>query len=324
MPRALAWFGGATERARAFKQSAGLAEGAADAGPVTPTILRVGSVPPGAAVLVDGMGMGVVTPHDLTDLPAGRPLEIELTLPGYRPGRQSVTLAPGEGLREVTLALARQVGVLVVRSEPPGAEVSVNGAKQDGVTPLRLEGQPAGLPLEVRVSARGRLPVSRAVLLTDGAEIAIDLELEIDRASIPPGRLAVASRAGRCEVLVDGQPVGLTPLAPVSLRAGAHEVRIRCPNHADDVRAVVLAPGKETRVDSDPEPTVFGYLTVVPVPASGVEVRINGERVPLPVESRKVIPGRHEVVVRDRNVERRLSVDVGPNARIIRTVDLYR
>lgn len=317
------WVGSTAKKARAFKQSAGLSDEGFDAG-YRPTVLRLVTEPPGAQVAVDGIGMGSVTPADLDELPTGRPLEIEMSLPGYRVRKASVTLFPDQGIREETFTLERQAGGLLVRSEPTDAAVWIDG-KRSGRTPRSVEGLVAGKPVTVKVKKKGYLAKSNVVVVPDGEVREVFFDLEVDKRSIPPGRISAKTSPDGCSVFVDDQFAGTTPVV-LTKRPGSYSVKVKCENYGEESRTIIVDSGRTSQVSFAMRPTVFGYLTIRPIPAQGSEVRINGKPVRLPVEFLKVIPGRHQIVVSNRslNMQKSISVDVGPNARITRNVSLLQ
>jgi hypothetical protein len=122
-------------------------------------------------------------------------------------------------------AAAAAGGSLRVESDPPGAEVRLNGTAK-GLTPLALT-VPAGtytLTLQHGTSNK-QLPVS----VTDGAATVYHVALA-DSAPVPAvdtGHLAVASDPPGSEVLVDGEARGLAPLTVRDLPVGQHRVVVR-------------------------------------------------------------------------------------------------
>jgi hypothetical protein len=64
------------------------------------------------------------------------------------------------------------------------------------------------------------------------------------------GRLALNTDAAGCEVSVDDQPAGLTPLpAPVAVSVGPRKLSVACAGQATVVRMLEIAGGETTRVD---------------------------------------------------------------------------
>lgn len=292
--------------------------------PMGATRLRLVSEPPGASILIDGLGVGAVTPHWIEQPPIGRSFEVELRLDGYRPRSEKLRLGPAEGDRRERFELTAQQGVLEVSSDPPGAQIYIDGERSGQRTPATLEGFPAGRPVQIGLRAKGRIAQQAAVLVPDRGTQALRLTLPVDRDQIPSGAVQVSSRPSGCPVALDGSPVGVTPTVDLPARPGTREVSVRCDNHAPEVRLVTVMSGQTSKVSVSPNPTRFGYLTVRTVPAKGVSIRINGRKVKTPVEYIEVVPGRHRVTARhDRlDAERTIVVDVEADARVRRTINL--
>lgn len=316
----------AADKARELKRSAGLDPTAvADAG-LAPTLLKLLSEPPGALVTVDGIGAGCVTPCSPSDLPLGRELEIELVLDGYRPRRETIRLRPNEGLREVSLVLERAVGGLRIESEPAGASVWIDGKRLSGSTPTTIDGLRAGQQVRLEIKKGGYLGETRIEIAPDGEQRTIAVTLAPDPAAVPPGRVDVASRPDGCNVDIGGAFAGTTPLVGFEVRAGSRTVTVRCEHHEDYTETVDVSPGAVSKVEATPRANVFGYLTIQVSPERGSVVSINGRALEGRVEFRKVVPGRHEVVVKNAGLDKtkRVSIDVPPNQRITRRIDLYQ
>ena len=67
---------------------------------------------------------------------------------------------------------------------------------------------------------------------------------------IPDGTLSVNATPW-AEVLVDGNPIGQTPVGNLPMRAGSHELVFRNPKFAEKKQTVVVRPGQPARVTLD-------------------------------------------------------------------------
>lgn len=103
--------------------------------------------PAGAAVSVNGEYQGA-TPLTL-GLRPGRTHAITLTKPGYESETRELSVEADSG-RRLEIPLTAQLGVVEVVSDPPAAEIYVNG-ELGGVTPVQLSLLAVAHDLEVRL-----------------------------------------------------------------------------------------------------------------------------------------------------------------------------
>jgi hypothetical protein len=186
-----------------------------------PAMLLVATTPSGAAIEIDGRRHRDASPAAILDLAPGRH-ELRLSVPGYSDVQRSIELAGGERSL-VDIVLPPAVRRVILRSQPDGARVFVDGQLQAGTTPAVL--QLAGDDIhELRVEKDGYEPIVRGITPDDrDPELALTLAPEREAR----GRLLVYSNAA-AEVFVDGIDTGLlTPTIPFYLPAGPHTVELR-------------------------------------------------------------------------------------------------
>jgi hypothetical protein len=110
------------------------------AGPVT---LRITSEPAGGQAFLDGSEVGA-TPADLHDVTPGRH-QIEVRMAGRQSYTLDVVLEPGEHTFHADLPRQEEAkATLRVTSDPPGAQVVLDGRPSGRVTPSVLEGLAPG------------------------------------------------------------------------------------------------------------------------------------------------------------------------------------
>ena len=309
-------------QAKALKQSSGLSETSADAG-AAPTVLMLRTEPPGAQIVINGLGHGT-TPQDLSDLPTNRQLTIELELSGYRARKEKITLWPNQGSKELMFTLDRMVGAVAVKSDPEGARIYIDG-KRRGLTPKTLEGLPAGKPVNIKVRLKGRVSQTQTVVIPDGQVRTVFFELEVDEKQVPDGFISISTSPSGCNVWVDDVLVGTSPIEGRSARPGVHNVRAKCDNHREEYSVVTVSPGQTARRKLRLQANVFGSLLINVVPSDSL-IFLNGQRIRPGEWINRLVPGRHNVRVENRSLNRsqELEIDVGPNARITRRVSLIR
>lgn len=208
--------------------------------------------------------------------------------------------------REAEQALAQQrarIGSLRVVTDVDGARIAIDGVDV-ATTPLA-----APIPLSagshtVELRAPGRETVRRAVAIAGQGEVSLDIVLREE--IIPRGTLRVESALPDVGIAVDGEPIGVTPLAStVPLRAGEHEVTASRRGYQDETRRVVIEDGAEAEVrfalrrEPSPAPADVGRVRIS-LPNAPYIIRVDGEpmlglELDLPVG-----PHRIELEVTDR------------------------
>jgi hypothetical protein len=260
--------------------------------PPAPAEVRVGvrSQPTGASVLLDGRDTGVVTNGELV-LPSPVPGRVVLTFrkAGHRDETRAVRLPPAPG-EAVSVSLQTAVRLVTVRTQPPGAAVTVDGSRLAGVTPLEVSLDPAA-EHRVAVSLDGH--AGQEVRVDEGAPpAAIDLVLE---KLAPAGTVAVSS-SYPLDVLLRGRALvrgETSPRVPVPggrqvLTLVASSVFLRT-----EV-TVQVPPGGEVPLQAP----AAGKLNVRAAP-DNCEVFVDGAFVDYPpILERLVAAGRHTVSFR--------------------------
>lgn len=137
--------------------------------------LHIVTDPPGAQITVDGDPAGQ-SPLTVSALEVPRRHQIGAMLPGYAHAQATCDVQSGT-LTTLRLILPRERASLLLKTEPPGAEVRARGASQ-GRTPLLLRDLPTGR-FSFRVDLLGYSLVDTSALLAEGEQtLAIALREE--------------------------------------------------------------------------------------------------------------------------------------------------
>ncbi|MGE3469666.1 MAG: PEGA domain-containing protein [Vicinamibacterales bacterium] len=193
--------------------------------PAGATVSSAASQPPPSADPVPAAAASSPVPQPPAASPAPPPTAPEQGSPAPPAARPSPAPAAAPAGRQAA------AGRLLVRSTPAGAEVFVNGTRR-GVTPLTLRELAAGT-YTVRVTRDGFAPAEQRIAI-DRARPSRTVSLTMARARTTPaapppaaaatGTFSFDTRPRGARVLVDGRPVGVTPVT-VTVPAGAHAVR---------------------------------------------------------------------------------------------------
>jgi formylglycine-generating enzyme required for sulfatase activity len=241
----------------------------------TAVSINVQPNPHGAKVAVKG---GIVVPLGDRFLLRPGKHEIRAEFPGYLPGHMIAQVSDVTG-QQFELALQKLPGKLQINTPAP-AQVSIDG-KTAGAAPGELEVAP------------GKHAVSIASERYQPFTTTLEIEGAGKRQSFTPklvpnwAVVSVSSEPAGAQVLVDGQPRGVTPL-DTEILAGTHPVELRLQGFkswATDVQVKANEPAKVGPVQLGlPD----AQLSVVTTP-SGAAVSIAGVyrgQTPLQVEVR--------------------------------------
>jgi hypothetical protein len=169
-------------------------------------------------------------------------------------------IAAPEGLDAGRLGRVRQereqqmqrIGEIVIVGAVDGARIELDGLDAGKVPlpgPLRAS---SGVHV-VGVVATGYAPARQQVVVPGQAKVEVKFELTPTEGQ--PAQLAVQTKLLDCEVVVDGQSVGKTPLgASLALAPGKHTIEVRRPGYKPAVQTLNLGPGSSGAVVLEPEP----------------------------------------------------------------------
>ena len=228
-------------------------------------LLLVQSSPEGADVTVDGAYRGR-TPFFLADLPLGEH-RFSFSLTGRLPREMAVTVKDRVP-QKVMAELTQNAGRIVVRSQPEGASVRLNGADR-GTTPCEIPDAPSGEhTLEVVKEGFESYTEKFAVRAQETREVSAILKPL-------PTVLNVVSIPNGARIYVDNQYRGDAPLKLTDLAPGPHKLRAELRGFELSSREVDV----KTQSDAVEEFRLqknSGKIVIVTEPA-GVKVFLNGE-----------------------------------------------
>jgi len=189
----------------------------------------------------------------------------------------------------VTTPLRREegVGMLYIASNPPGAQIILDGRPRREVTPATLDRLPAGEHI-LRLLKEHLVAEQQVTIIRDDL---VKLTIELHPGT---GSLFVTSETLEAEVVVDGQRAGTTPLLLKDIVAGPHTVRVARADYLTWEDQVVVPFSERANVPAILQPC--GYLDALVEPA-GATISVDGK--PLgrsPVSRVPLAVGEHRVV----------------------------
>jgi hypothetical protein len=270
--------------------------------PATAT-LSVGTSPSGIAVFVDGQPHGV-TPLGV-ELPPGEHV-IELRTETER-RRIPLTLAAGGQVSqyfEFARTAAAPTGELLVRTDPIGAAVTVDG-NYVGRSPVSVPDLAPGTHTVVMQNEMGTQ--TERVIIENGRTASLVVSMGAANKASTAGWIRLDAPAD-IQVLENGRVVGSSEFDRIMLPVGRHDLElVNTPLGYRERRTVQVTAGQTTTVRPE---WPRGSMAINAIPWA--EVLVDGNRVgETPIGSITVPVGGHEVVFRHPELgERRVSVTV--------------
>lgn len=246
----------------------------------------------GASVRVDGMRAGRI-PTTIQVAPGRRLIEVDaegfLTFGRWVDVEESGTVTLHVRLE----ARPPDVGAVFVTSDVPEAQVEVDDEAR-GATPLLVEGLTVG---EHRVVVRGPDDARHEATVTVRADAREAVHAALLPEPEPPGSVSVATQPEGAQVLMDGEPAGVTPLTLDGLTPGPHRLELSLDGYDAEERVLTVESGGRAEVAvtlsaGTPRP---GRI-VVTADREDAFVIVDGlsrGRAPLTLE--RVAPGAHTV-----------------------------
>jgi formylglycine-generating enzyme required for sulfatase activity len=192
----------------------------------------INSVPQSAGVSIDGTLAGK-TPLRI-DLAAGTH-QVEITAEGYKTWKTQLAVQPNQPQELDGIRLEPANGVLVLKSNPPGANVTL-GKVYVGQTPAKLK-VAADIQHEILISKPGYETVSRKLTVSssEARETTVDLNPK-------KGLIHFMVEPADAELVVDGKSRGQVP-SKLRLLAVEHQLEIKKEGYDSHRTQITPRPG---------------------------------------------------------------------------------
>jgi len=210
--------------------------------------IHVGTDVIGATAVLRGPAGRVLkkceTPCSFNNLsPSGYGLEVQKE--GYQSVQTALQVKSGD-TQDQKIKLESLAKGIFISSQPPGADVFINGAKQSGQTPVTLPLAPGQYNLVLRL--QGYEPYAGGIQVKDN--IQTQLNVPLNEKSV--GRIAwaqVNTNPKGAEIVVDGNSTGQFTPARVQVPAGLHTVTLRLNGFQQAKRTVQVSEGGTVTIE---------------------------------------------------------------------------
>jgi len=186
------------------------------------------------------------TPCSFNNLAPAR-YSLEVKKDGYESVQTALQVKSGDA-QDQKIKLESLVKGLFISSQPPGADVFINGAKQSGQTPVTLPLAAGQYNLVLRL--QGYEAYAGNVQVKDNIQTQVNATLS-EKSATRVAWAQVDSNPKGAEILIDGNPTGQVTPARVQLPSGLHTVTLRLNGYQPAKRPVQVSEGGTVNVDAN-------------------------------------------------------------------------
>jgi hypothetical protein len=216
--------------------------------PATPAPIVLDSMVPGDAVIVNGQQVGV-TPLTLTLSPDVRSIAVQTRAAQATAPIGMPAVVPATESGPTPAAAANAVALASARERRGGLRI-VSPVEVQVLEGERVLGSTADGPI-VTTAGRHELDFINSAVGYRSRQV-VDIKAgQIVRMTVtmPDGRVSI-NAVPWAQVLINGNSVGDTPLANLSLPAGEHQITFRHPQLGEQTQRVMVKSGALTRVSA--------------------------------------------------------------------------
>jgi tRNA A-37 threonylcarbamoyl transferase component Bud32 len=272
----------------------------------------VRSTPPDAQIFLDGERIEALTPAVIERVPAGEKHKIRVEKEGFKAWSEIVEPEPDKSLT-IEASLARLAGTVVVRSDPPGASVLVDGERHKDATPTEIKNVTVGEKHKIRVEKEGFRAWSEIVEPEPDKSLTIEASLTRVVPKLPlTGEIRISSKPSGAKVSLNGNHMGrVTPSLLSGLSPGTYTVNLEKEGYKAWEKEVVVRASETSDLSEAELQMAFGKLNLSSSP--WVDVYHAGKKMgTTPLAEIRFQEGAHRLVLRNPllNIEKTITVKI--------------
>jgi serine/threonine protein kinase len=164
---------------------------------------------------------------------------LQITKDGFTPLQTALELKVGQALDQ-KLHLEAIAKGLFVTSQPPGADIFINGAKQSGQTPATIPLSAGQYDLVLRL--QGYQAYAGHIQVNNNQQTTLNAQLK-ERSQVHVAWAQVHSTPEGAEIYIDGAPAGEISPARVQIPTGTHIIALKMSGYQIAKRGVEASEG---------------------------------------------------------------------------------
>jgi len=184
------------------------------------------------------------TPCSFNNLSPAR-YSLEVQKEGYQPVQTALQIKSGDA-QDQKIKLESLAKGIFISSQPPGADVFINGAKQSGQTPVTLPLAPGQYNLVLRL--QGYEPYAGPIQVKDNIQTQFPVVLT-EKSTSRVAWAQVNSNPKGAEIIVDGASTGQFTPSRVQVPAGTHTITLRLNGFQQAKKMFQVSEGGTVNID---------------------------------------------------------------------------
>jgi serine/threonine protein kinase len=184
------------------------------------------------------------TPCSFNNLNPAR-YSLEVQKDGYQSVQTALQVKSGDA-QDQKIKLESLAKGIFISSQPPGADVFINGAKQSGQTPVTLPLAPGQYNLVLRL--QGYEPYVGSIQVKDNIQTQLSAPLR-EKSAARVAWAQVNTNPAGAEIIVDGNSTGQFTPARVQVPSGLHTVMLRLNGFQQAKRTIQVSEGGTVTID---------------------------------------------------------------------------
>lgn len=216
----------------------------------------VTSTPEDASIAIDNKIMGSGSPVTIKNISTEEEHTLEISREGFIPQSRVLKLAPGEkAVLTFTLASKEAPHATVeISTSPSGATIFIDDKETAKKTPAAMQEIPPGKEVSLGLFLSGYKFWSKKILLKNGETRSFDVEMMKDY-----GSLFVDSSPPDAIVMLNGAPIGQTPLTKEKLEPGhVYKIEIWREGFAPYTQEIKIDAGRKEEIRAILNPAKAG------------------------------------------------------------------
>ncbi len=221
--------------------------------------------------------------------------------------------------------MVRAVGSIVVKSDPPGALVFLDGTRHDGFTPTVIKEVTAGEKYKIRVEKEGFRAWSEIVEPEPDKSLSVQASLTkvVPKPSLS-GEIRISSAPPGAKVYLNDQDMGRnTPTRLSGLSPGKHKLKLKKEGYKVWEDEVIVRASEPLDLSGVKLQEAFGELNLHVSPWA--DVYYKGEKLgTTPLANIRFQEGFHKLVLKNPllNIEKEVTVKIVANELTKKSVDI--